>query len=554
MAAVETSLVAGLGHVIQSSRPRAVGITSRLAHFGSSIGCFPQSNLAFAGRSGRPGTERLEFYTEPLEDRTLLATLMIDTSDNRLLAGSDNQGWYSNGEDRVASNDIYFTGVRGAGFFTPAKEYRGFLSFDLSTLPAAAEVTSVTLELTQGTNNSAHTGPTPASVEIYDVSTPASTLKLTSGQNPTISSDLGTGNPYGMMTVTSTISALHSTSLNSFAVSDIEAAAGQYFSVGTHIVPAADTHLTFGATGSGGTQRLVVVYEGDPPEDIAFDSDSLSENAGDDALVGMLTAVNPDGGSVSFALVSGLGDTDNAAFSINGNQLAANSSFDFETKSTYSIRVEATDEDGTYEEQLTVNVQDENESASLNYTAQISTILDKEDTTGAIVVGSFTVTDPDDSDGDASETGSDGHVLSISGDDASFFTIDGTDVRFDAGIVAADAQSAFTANVVPQDGAHTIIKAIAVDDLSLQDQVDNAADGSTVNLISGVYSSFSVTGKSLIISGNGSTFVSASPALTVDNATLTLGGATLVDTNSTDNEPVIVIKNSGSLTLSNKFD
>ena len=61
-------------------------------------------------------------------------------------------------------------------------------------------------------------------------------------------------------------------------------------------------------------------------------------------------------------LVTGNGDTDNSAFTINGDQLKINDSPDYETKSSYSIRVQTTDGEGaSHTEQLTINVNDVNE-------------------------------------------------------------------------------------------------------------------------------------------------------------------------------------------------
>ncbi len=85
---------------------------------------------------------------------------------------------------------------------------------------------------------------------------------------------------------------------------------------------------------------------------------SLAENAGANAVVGTLSATDADAvDTATFTLVSGIGSTDNAAFNISGSSLRANASFDFETKSSFSIRVRVTDSVGaTFEEQLTISV------------------------------------------------------------------------------------------------------------------------------------------------------------------------------------------------------
>jgi hypothetical protein len=79
------------------------------------------------------------------------------------------------------------------------------------------------------------------------------------------------------------------------------------------------------------------------PTDLMLSNSSIVENAGANAVVGTLSAMDADAGdTATFTLVSGKGSTDNAAFNISGSSLRANASFDFETKSSYSVRVRVT--------------------------------------------------------------------------------------------------------------------------------------------------------------------------------------------------------------------
>ncbi|MBC6473254.1 MAG: cadherin repeat domain-containing protein [Hormoscilla sp. GM102CHS1] len=75
-------------------------------------------------------------------------------------------------------------------------------------------------------------------------------------------------------------------------------------------------------------------------------------------------------------MVAGTGDTDNAAFTIVEDQLRINSSPDFETQSSYSIRVRTPDAGGlSYSENFTININDVNEALSLmNRMAKITKI------------------------------------------------------------------------------------------------------------------------------------------------------------------------------------
>jgi sulfatase modifying factor 1 len=96
------------------------------------------------------------------------------------------------------------------------------------------------------------------------------------------------------------------------------------------------------------------------PTDIALSATSIAENAGADALVGTLTTTDPDAGDTfAYTLVAGPGDTDNASFTILGDQVRATPSFDFETKNSYSIRVRSTDQGGlAFERVFTITVTD----------------------------------------------------------------------------------------------------------------------------------------------------------------------------------------------------
>src|SRR5205823_5748717 len=87
------------------------------------------------------------------------------------------------------------------------------------------------------------------------------------------------------------------------------------------------------------------------------------------ATVATLTADDPDGagsgfaGPFTFALVSGAGDTDNGAFSIVGNALKISGSANFESKASYDIRLQVTDNGGlTYQTTKTISINDVNEN------------------------------------------------------------------------------------------------------------------------------------------------------------------------------------------------
>jgi hypothetical protein len=80
------------------------------------------------------------------------------------------------------------------------------------------------------------------------------------------------------------------------------------------------------------------------PSAIALSSIAIDENNENGSIIGILSSEDEDAGDThTYTLVEGDGDTDNASFSIEGNALKAAQTFDFETKSSYSIRIKTTD-------------------------------------------------------------------------------------------------------------------------------------------------------------------------------------------------------------------
>jgi ELWxxDGT repeat protein len=139
---------------------------------------------------------------------------------------------------------------------------------------------------------------------------------------------------------------------------------------------------------------ITVTNVNETPTDIALSSTSIAENAGANATVGSLSTTDPDAGdSFTYALVSGTGDTDNAAFNISGSTLRATSSFDFETKSSYTIRVRSTDQGGLSTEKVfTITVTNVNETPT---DIAISSTSIAENAGANATVGNLSTTDPD---------------------------------------------------------------------------------------------------------------------------------------------------------------
>lgn len=128
------------------------------------------------------------------------------------------------------------------------------------------------------------------------------------------------------------------------------------------------------------TESFVLTVQAvpDAPTDLTLTPASLAENNAPNAVVGTLAAVDVDlEDSHSFALVAGTGASDNGSFTISGNSLRMTPSADHETKSSYVIRVRATDGAGlSVEQPLTVSVLNVNEPPSLNGAATLAMIED----------------------------------------------------------------------------------------------------------------------------------------------------------------------------------
>ncbi len=107
-----------------------------------------------------------------------------------------------------------------------------------------------------------------------------------------------------------------------------------------------------------GTATLKVQRPNRAPTALGLSAVEIAENNLANAVIGTFNATDADtGDTFAYSLAAGAGDTDNAAFSVSGAQLKTNVAFDFEAKSSYSIRVRVTDSGGaTFEQAFTINV------------------------------------------------------------------------------------------------------------------------------------------------------------------------------------------------------
>jgi len=189
-----------------------------------------------------------------------------------------------------------------------------------------------------------------------------------------------------------------------------------------------------------------------PPTDVLLANANIQENNAVGAVVGMLSTSDGDIGrdAFTYTLVAGEGSADNAAFTIVGDSLCAGTAFDFEAKSSYSVRVRSTDQGGlSTERAFTITVANINETPS-QVSISNATIADNvlQGATGGAprTVGTLMA-----SDQDANSTFT---YLLVTGDgatDNAAFTIDGDQLK-SATVFNADVKDRYSIRVRATDG------------------------------------------------------------------------------------------------------
>ena len=190
--------------------------------------------------------------------------------------------------------------------------------------------------------------------------------------------------------------------------------------------------------------NISVTDVNESPTDISLSASSIAENAGANATVGTLITTDPDtANTFAYTLVSGTGDTDNAAFNIDGEKLRANRSFDFETKSNYSVRVRSTDQGGLWTEKVfTISLTDVNETPT-NISLSANSIA--ENAGANAMVGTLSTTDSD-----SANTFTYTLVSGTGDSDNAVFNIDGDKLRTNSSF-DFEAKSSYSVRVRSTD-------------------------------------------------------------------------------------------------------
>jgi mRNA-degrading endonuclease HigB of HigAB toxin-antitoxin module len=152
------------------------------------------------------------------------------------------------------------------------------------------------------------------------------------------------------------------------------------------------------------------------PTDIALTNSIVAENAGANAVIGTLSSTDANPGqSHTYSLVSGAGSTHNASFNISGNSLRLTASADFESQSSYSVRIQSDDgSGGTFQEVFPIVITNVNEVPS--FTKGADQTLPTGSSTAQTVSGWATAIN----DGDSTVT--QGLTFNVSNDNNALFT------------------------------------------------------------------------------------------------------------------------------------
>jgi len=111
------------------------------------------------------------------------------------------------------------------------------------------------------------------------------------------------------------------------------------------------------------TEVYAVAQMNSIPTNIILSNSTVDENLPVGTIVGTLTSIDADPNDYhTYSLVSGVGDTDNDSFKISNDKLKTDEMFNYETQSSYSIRVQTKDNNlGTFSKSFIISVNNLND-------------------------------------------------------------------------------------------------------------------------------------------------------------------------------------------------
>jgi hypothetical protein len=134
-----------------------------------------------------------------------------------------------------------------------------------------------------------------------------------------------------------------------------------------------------------------------PPTDISLSNSSINENTATGTTIGTFSSTSLDpGDTYTYTLVAGTGDDNNGSFTITGSSLKNGFIPNYESKTSYLIRVRSTDSIGQYtEKQFTITINNVNETP---YALLLSNTSQAENTASNTTIGTFSTSDVDSGD------------------------------------------------------------------------------------------------------------------------------------------------------------
>jgi hypothetical protein len=170
------------------------------------------------------------------------------------------------------------------------------------------------------------------------------------------------------------------------------------------------------------TFTISITGVNEAPIALTLSSNTIEENNAISDVIGSLSTTDVDAADThTYSLVAGEGDMDNASFIITGNELVAGAVYDFEVKSTYSIRVKVEDSNGlSFEQAFSMTITDVNEVPTA---LTLSNLTIEENNALADVIGFFNTEDADAADSHSYT------LVAGEGDvDNASFTLNGSDL------------------------------------------------------------------------------------------------------------------------------
>ena len=258
---------------------------------------------------------------------------------------------------------------------------------------------------------------------------------------------------------------------------------------------------------------------------------SIAENTAADTNIGAaITATDVDANTT---LTYTLGGTDAAAFSIDSTtgQLQTSAALDYETKTSYSVRITVSDSELTDTIDVTINVTDVDENRAPSFTEGTSTTRSVAENTAADTnIGSaVSATDPDD----------DTLTYTVGGTDAAMFSIDSTTGQLQtSAALDYETKTSYTVTITVSDTKLT-------DTINVTVNVTNVDENRAPAFADGASTTRSVAENTAADTNIGSA-VSATDPDTDDTLTYSLSGA--------DAAAFSIVSTSGQLQTSGALD